>query len=80
MEDRASKEEKAIGVDTFTQDDQVKEEFSHIIDRNHLSKREYYWLWGRYACLPKITFLLFFLTRRFLLSLSPSIFTTTLLY
>ncbi|KAF9024889.1 hypothetical protein BGZ52_010022 [Haplosporangium bisporale] len=55
MEDRGSKEEKAIGVDNLTQDDQVKEEFSHIIDRNHLSKREYYWLWGSILVLAYCT-------------------------
>ncbi|KAG0346184.1 hypothetical protein BG005_000892 [Podila minutissima] len=55
MEDRTSKEEKSIGVDTPAQDEPPKEEFSHIIDRKHLSHREYYWLWGSVLVLAYCT-------------------------
>ncbi|KAG0098455.1 hypothetical protein BGZ93_011429 [Podila epicladia] len=55
MEDRTSKEEKSVGVDAPAQDEQPKEEFSHIIDRKHLSHREYYWLWGSVLVLAYCT-------------------------
>ncbi|KAF9973499.1 hypothetical protein BGZ73_003269 [Actinomortierella ambigua] len=54
MTDRRSVEEKDVGVDTPTQEP-PKEEFSHIIDRKYLSKKEYYWLWGSVLVLAYCT-------------------------
>ncbi|KAG0222976.1 hypothetical protein BGW42_006179 [Actinomortierella wolfii] len=51
----ASKQEDDTSINTPSQDEQKPEEFSHIIDRKYLSKREYYWLWGSVLVLAYCT-------------------------
>ncbi|KAG0091324.1 hypothetical protein BGZ92_000983 [Podila epicladia] len=45
MENRASKEEEAIGVELKDAPPQT-EEYSNILERKNMSKREFYWLWA----------------------------------
>ncbi|KAF9299258.1 hypothetical protein BGZ74_008995 [Mortierella antarctica] len=45
MENRASKEEEAIGVEIKDAPPQT-EEYSNILERKNMSKREFYWLWA----------------------------------
>ncbi|KAF9308195.1 hypothetical protein BG003_011450 [Podila horticola] len=50
MENRASKEEEAIGVDVkdapLVDTPPHTEEYSNILERKNMSKREFYWLWA----------------------------------
>ncbi|KAG0347430.1 hypothetical protein BG005_000169 [Podila minutissima] len=45
MENRVSKEEEAIGVEIKDAPPQT-EEYSNILERKNMSKREFYWLWA----------------------------------
>ncbi|KAF9336859.1 hypothetical protein BG006_007082 [Podila minutissima] len=45
MENRASKEEEAIGVEIKDAPPQT-EEYSNILERKNMSMREFYWLWA----------------------------------
>ncbi|KAF9082091.1 hypothetical protein BGX29_004090, partial [Mortierella sp. GBA35] len=50
MENRASKEEAAIGAEVkdapLVYTPPQTEEYSNILERKHMSKREFYWLWA----------------------------------
>ncbi|KAF9079723.1 hypothetical protein BGX23_003367, partial [Mortierella sp. AD031] len=50
MENRASKEEAAIGVEVkdapLVYTPPQTEEYSNILERKNMSKREFYWLWA----------------------------------
>lgn len=50
MEHYTSKEEKAIGAEApFVDTVPETEEYSNILERKNMSKREFYWLWAGYV-------------------------------
>jgi len=50
MEHHTSKEEKAIGAEaSFVDTVPETEEYSNILERKNMSKREFYWLWAGYV-------------------------------
>lgn len=58
MEHYTSKEEKAIGAEApFVDTVPETEEYSNILERKNMSKREFYWLWAGYV--------IFFLTHSY---------------
>lgn len=60
MENRASKEEEAIGVDVkdapLVDTPPHTEEYSNILERKNMSKREFYWLWAGYYIFSRTPF------------------------